>query len=78
LNWREVEKLSRIVPVEEAVRNDYNLGPSRYVATDGAEEVLPVEEAVVLLAESEEDRQAADGELDAVLSKLGLRAKIEA
>jgi len=31
---------------------------------NGAEEVLPLEEAVVLLAEAEEERQAADTELN--------------
>jgi len=72
LNWREVEKLSKVIAVEEAVRNDHNLSPSRYVATDGAEEVLPVEEAMVLLAEAEEECQSADAELQSALSRLRL------
>ncbi len=72
LSWREVEKLSKLVSVEEAIRNDDNLSPSRYVATDGAEEVLPAEEALVLLAEAEEERAEASRQLDEVLSKLGL------
>ena len=55
----------------EAAKNDFNLSPSRYVATGGAEEVLPLEEAVVLLQEAEEERAEADRELDAVLAKLG-------
>jgi type I restriction enzyme M protein len=71
LNWREVEKLSKVIAVEEAVRNDYNLSPSRYVATDGAEEVLPVEEALVLLAEAEEEREAVDLQLTRALATLG-------
>jgi type I restriction enzyme M protein len=33
--------------------------------------VLPLEEAVVLLQEAEEERAEADKQLDAVLSKLG-------
>ena len=53
-------------------KNDYNLSPSRYVATNGKEEVLPLEEVVVLLAEAEEERAEADRQLDAVLEKLGL------
>jgi type I restriction enzyme M protein len=47
------------------------LSPSRYVATNGKEEVLPLDEAVVLLAEAEEERGEADRELDKVLTKLG-------
>ena len=33
---------------------------------------LPLDEAVVLLAEAEEERQSADRELEAILRKLGL------
>ena len=72
LNWREIEGLSKIISTDEAVRNDYNLSPSRYVATNGAEQVLPLEEALVLLAEAEEERTAVDRELDMVLRDLGL------
>jgi len=73
LGWQEVDGLSRIIASEEAVRNDYNLSPSRYVALDGGEEVLPLEEALVELAEAEEERREADAELAAVLDKLGMR-----
>lgn len=54
-------------------RNDYNLSPSRHVATDDAKEALPLEEAVALLREAEEEREAADAELRVVLERLGLR-----
>ncbi len=73
LNWREVEGLSKIIRTEEATRNDYNLSPSRYVASNNKEESLPLEETLVLLAEAEEERAAADQELDAVLEKLGFK-----
>lgn len=54
-------------------RNDYNLSPNRYVATGGGEEELPLEEAVVLLREAEEERAAADKALNDVLAKLGFK-----
>ncbi len=71
-DWRAEEGLSAIVTVEEAARNDYNLSPSRYVATNDHEEVLPLEEAALLLREAEEERAEADRELDEVLRTLGL------
>jgi type I restriction enzyme M protein len=74
LGWREVEGLSKIITWEEAARNDYNLSPSRYVASNNKEEILPLEEALVLLREAEEEREYADRELQAVLAKLGLEA----
>ncbi len=74
LGWREVDGLSRIIASEEAVRNDYNLSPSRYVTLDGGEEVLPLEEALVELAEAEEERREADDALKGVLAELGVEA----
>jgi len=72
LNWQEVEALSKLIPVEEAIRNDYNLSPSRYVAINDKEEILPLDEAVVLFAEAEEERQSVDRELSDILTKMGL------
>ena len=69
--WQAEEGLSAVITREEVAKNDYNLSPSRYVATDGQEEVLPLEEAVVLLQEAEEERAEADQKLDEVLASLG-------
>jgi type I restriction enzyme M protein len=41
------------------------------VASNDVEPPLPLEEALVLLAEAEEERAEADAELDAVLMALG-------
>jgi len=71
--WQEAEGLSKVIALDEALRNDGNLSPSRYVAGNDKEEVLPLEEAMVLLAEAEEERKTADGELNKVLEKLGLK-----
>ena len=69
--WQAVDGLSAVVSMAEAAKNDFNLSPSRYVSTGGEEEVLPLEEAVVLLQEAEEERREADRELDEVLTTLG-------
>lgn len=71
-NWVAEEGLAAIITNEEAARNDYNLSPSRYVAQNGGEEVLPLEEALVRLQEAEEERAAVDRELEEVLKALGL------
>jgi type I restriction enzyme M protein len=57
------------------LRNGYNLSPSRYVASNGADAPLPLEEALVLLAEAQEVRTAADARLGQVLAALGLQDK---
>ncbi len=71
--WKPVEGLAAVVTTADAAKNDYNLSPSRYVATGGGEEVLPLEEAVVLLREAEEERAEADAALNTVLAKLGFK-----
>ncbi|PZS36622.1 MAG: DNA methyltransferase [Pseudonocardiales bacterium] len=62
----------KVIITEEAVKNDYNLSPSRYVAGDSGAEVLPVEDALVLLKEAEEERRVADAEFDKAMEQLGL------
>ncbi|MEF3274018.1 MAG: type I restriction-modification system subunit M [Chloroflexus sp.] len=70
--WRAEASFSAIITREEAARNDYNLSPSRYVAQNSGEETLPLEEALVLLREAEEERAIADARLHEVLVQLGL------
>ncbi|HKK44886.1 MAG TPA: class I SAM-dependent DNA methyltransferase [Balneolaceae bacterium] len=71
LNWQDEEELSKIISLDEASKNDFNLSPSRYVSRDNGEEVLPLDDAVVLLEEAEEERAKADDELKNVLKGLG-------
>jgi type I restriction enzyme M protein len=75
--WEEQEELAVVITTDEALRNDYNLSPSRYAHVDGDEEILPLEDAVVLLQEAEEERTAADHQLVQVLRDLGLTAHVE-
>jgi type I restriction enzyme M protein len=72
LNWREEDGISKVVTTEEVAKNDYNLSPSRYVVQNGEDETLPLDEAVVLLKEAEEECQQADKQLKEVLSQLGV------
>jgi type I restriction enzyme M protein len=70
LNWKEEEGISKIITKDEVVRNDYNLSPSRYVAQNNKEEVLPLEEAILELKEAEEERKIADEKLWEILKNL--------
>jgi len=69
--WKEEKGISKIITKEEAAKNDYNLSPSRYVAQDSGEEVLPLEDAIVQLQEAEEERKQADEKLNEVLEEIG-------
>lgn len=71
--WKAETSLSAIITTAEAAKNDFNLSPSRYVSTGVGPGVLPLDEAVVLLQEAEEERAEADKQLDEVLAKLGFK-----
>ncbi len=70
--WKDEEGISKVIRNEEAIKNDYNLSPSRYVAQNGGEEVLPLDEVIVLLKEAEEERAEADKRLNRILGKMDL------
>lgn len=72
LPGREVEGFSKWATFEEIAKNDFNLSPSRYVSSGVTDEVLPLEDAVLLLREAEEARAEADAKLKEVLALLGL------
>jgi len=76
-DWKDVEGLSKVIAIEEAVRNDYNFSPSRYVASNDKEEYLPIEEVLVELAEVEEERREIDSQLNEILQKLGFEGYLE-
>lgn len=69
---KDIDRFVKVITLEEVMKNDYNLSPSRYVAIDGGEEVLPLEDAVVLLKEAEEERATADEAFDEAMKQLGL------
>ena len=72
LGWKEEDGISKAVAKEEVVKNDYILSPSRYVAQNGEDDTLPLDDAVVQLKEAEEERQEADGKLRDIISQLGI------
>jgi type I restriction enzyme M protein len=73
-NWEEIEKFSRIITIEEARKNDYNLSPSRYVSIDSEEEIKPIEDILIELSEIEEERDKIDRELKEILNKIGFES----
>ncbi len=73
-NWKAENSLAAVITQAEAAKNDFNLSPSRYVSTGAEQDVLPLEEAVVLLQEAEEEQAEADRHLREVLAQLGFEA----
>jgi type I restriction enzyme M protein len=72
IEWKEEEKLSRIVDHAELKKNDYNISPSRYIHTSDAETYRPVAEIVAELDVLEADAAATDKALRTILKQLGV------
>ncbi len=75
LNWTEEEKFSKIVTTDEAIKNDYNLSPSRYVETAEAEIHRSIGHILYDLQQAEKDAKRVDAELAVIFVKLGLKAE---
>lgn len=70
--WDEIEGFSKVLSKEDIQKTDYNLIPSRYIALNGEDDTMYLEDAIVLLKEAEEERIVADNKLNEVINKLGL------
>jgi type I restriction enzyme M protein len=69
-DWKEEDKLSRIVDHAELKKNDYNISPSRYIYTNDAETYRPIAEIVEELEAIEADAKETDAELKRLFREL--------
>jgi len=74
IDWKEEEKLSRIVDLAEIKKNDYNISPSRYIHTSDAETYRPISEIVEELKAIEAEAAETDKALKEILWQLGVGA----
>lgn len=72
--FKDVERFTKVVSVDEAVKNDYNLSPSRYVETGAAEEYRSIPTLLTELETLEKESKKIDAELSEVFKTLGLKA----
>ena len=70
----DVAGLVKVIPIEVAAENDFNILPSRYVAASGDSEALSVDDAVVLVRQAAEERDAAEREFAGAMNRIGLEA----
>ena len=71
INWKEEEKFSKIVTLEEIKKNDYNISPGRYIQVNDAETYRPIGEIIGELKDLEKEAQAVDSNLKEVLKNIG-------
>ncbi len=70
---KDVERLVKVVSVEEVARNDYNLSPSRYIETAAPTEHRDVQTLLDELAQLDVEARRLDGELKEIFTGLGYR-----
>jgi len=69
--FEEVEKFSKIITIEEARKNDYNLSPSRYISVFEDEQYRNVDEILEDLRVISREEKEINKELNEILVKLG-------
>ncbi|MFH0989741.1 MAG: N-6 DNA methylase [bacterium] len=70
-DFKSIDRFTKVISIEEAVKNDYNLSPSRYIETEAAEEYR---EILVLLEELKVlERESAniDAGLKGIFARFG-------
>jgi type I restriction enzyme M protein len=72
INFKVVDKFSRLVPKEEIVKNDYNISPSRYIQITDTETYRPIGEIVEGLKILEEEGKVIDRKLKDMMKRLGI------
>ncbi len=72
INWKEEEKFSKIVTLEEIKKNDYNISPSRYIQVNDAETYRPIGEIIGELKDLEKEAETVDANLKEVLKNIGI------
>jgi len=68
--WKEVEKYSRIVSLQEIAKNDFNISPSRYIHTGEGAEYRPITEIMEELEALEGEAQITNVALKSILHKM--------
>jgi len=70
LEWKEIDKFSKIVSKEEIVKNDYNIAPTRYVHISEEEEYRPIGEIWQEIKELEKEAAEIDLKLKNIIERL--------
>ena len=70
-----MDKLVKVIGKDEAVKNDYNLSPSRYIEVGEAEIYRDIPEVLGEIEELEEEAVELGQELKGIFKKLGFRSK---
>jgi len=70
-DYKDIEKYSRTVSMDEIKENDFNLNISRYVDTSEEEESIDVHQALKELRELEQRRKEIDAKMNEYLKELG-------
>lgn len=72
-NWKEEERFSQVVPIDQIARTDFNISPSRYIHTGADQKHRSIAEIVEELDLLEREAAQADSSLRITLQRIGSR-----
>jgi len=68
--FKDLEKFSKVITIEEVREADYNLSPSRFVSIAEEEEYRSIEEIKAELKRLEEERRWVEERIDKILERI--------
>ena len=74
-DFKSIDHFTKVITIEDAVENDYNLSPSRYVETGATEEYREIPVLLEELTALENESNKIDAELRDIFSKLGFEVQ---
>lgn len=76
-SFKNVDKFATVISADEAVKNDYNLSPSRYVETGPAEEYRSIPDLLAELDALEIESSELRADLKDIFMKLGYAIEVK-
>lgn len=70
LEWKEIDKFSKIVTKDEIVKNDYNISPTRYIHISDEEEHRPIGEIWEEISELNKQARELDKTIEKIIEKI--------
>ena len=70
-SWKDKDEISKVLGIDEIIKSDYNLSPSRFISKNDDENIIPIEDIINEIKDIEIERKNNDIAINNVLKALG-------
>ena len=69
--WKDKDEISRVIGIDEIIKSDYNLSPSRFISKNDDENIIPIEGIINEIKDIEIERKNNDIVINNILKDFG-------